>query len=198
MVTVYRNSDHYTRSNVRVAADGRITAFDKTRTAPGLNGVEIGYAIVDRSVLNLESADTAAMFEDVVYPTLASRVEEANKRVKDLPPAAKNWLKPPVADDAEFARLKARASQLAKSTPDDTTLANSQQLLQALPRSCIIPYTTQDELTARKAIAAKANAAQSSGGEQAKKKKKHPTPPPADSASATPAAPANQVISSPH
>ena len=73
MVTVYRNSDHYTRSNVRVAADGRITAFDKTRTAPGLNGVEIGYAIVDRSVLNLESADTAAMFEDVVYPTLASR-----------------------------------------------------------------------------------------------------------------------------
>jgi len=132
------------------------------------------------------------------HPTLASRVEEANKRVKDLPPAAKNWLKPPVADDAEFARLKARASQLAKSTPDDTTLANSQQLLQALPRSCIIPYTTQDELTARKAIAAKANAAQSSGGEQAKKKKKHPTPPPADSASATPAAPANQVISSPH
>ena len=73
MVTVYRNTDHYTRSNVQVAADGRITAFDKTRTSAGLNGVEIGYALIDSSVLSLQSADTPSMFEDALYPTLAPR-----------------------------------------------------------------------------------------------------------------------------
>jgi predicted Zn-dependent protease len=137
------------------------------------------------------------------HPTLASRVEDANKRVKELPPSAKQWRRPPVADEAAFAQLKARASQVGKNTPDDTTLANSQQLLQALPRSCVIPYTTQDEVAARKAIAEKAEAAQQKqapagdGGAPPKKKKKKPAPPPADSASSSSPPPANQVISSP-
>jgi hypothetical protein len=133
------------------------------------------------------------------HPTLASRVEAADQWVKELPPSAKEWLRPPIADESEFKRLQARANQVAKTTPDDTTLANSQQLLQALPRSCIIPYTTQDEIQAREAIVKKAEAAQQQGqqppaGGTTKKKKKNP-PPPETSSAAPP--PGNQVISTP-
>ena len=53
-------------------------------------------------------------------------------------------------------------------------------MLAALPRSCIIPYTTQDEVQARQAIAKKAEAAQGNtapaGGTPPPKKKKHPAP----------------------
>jgi predicted Zn-dependent protease len=96
------------------------------------------------------------------HPTLASRVEAANERVKELPPEAKSWRKPPVADDAQFKALQARAAQLAKTLPDDSSLQNSQQLLQALPRSCIVPYTAKDEVQARQELQQKV----------AKKKKK--------------------------
>jgi predicted Zn-dependent protease len=86
------------------------------------------------------------------HPTLASRVDDAKRRVKELPPQAASWQKPPIADAAKFKELQARAAQVAKTTPDDSSLQNSQQLLAALPRSCIIPYTTQDELKARQAL----------------------------------------------
>jgi predicted Zn-dependent protease len=131
------------------------------------------------------------------HPTLASRVEAAKKWAAELPPSAQAWRKPPVADAAKFHQLQARANQVAKTTRSDETLANSQQLLQALPRSCIIPYTTQDELAARKAIADKAEAAQQANTQQgstgtAPKKKKKPAP------AATPAAhqvpPQSQII----
>jgi predicted Zn-dependent protease len=147
-----------------------------------------------RAMIKAGYDKTPAIASD--HPTLASRVEAADKWVKELPPSAKQWLRPPIADDAEFKRLQARANQVAKSTPDDTTLANSQQLLQALPRSCIIPYTTQDEVQAREAIAKKAQAAEQNTQAPAqntpKKHKKQPAP----SASAPPAQ-GSQVISSP-
>jgi predicted Zn-dependent protease len=136
---------------------------------------------------------TPAIMSD--HPTLASRVQNVQKWVKELPPQAASWRRPPVADEQRFAQLKARAAELAKKLPDDASLQNSQQLLQALPRSCIIPYTTQDELQARQALQQKAQQRQQAGagGPQAsaaapapKKKKKHP-------AQAT----GNEVISSP-
>jgi predicted Zn-dependent protease len=94
------------------------------------------------------------------HPTLASRVEDARRRVKELPPQAASWQKPPIADAAKFKELQARAAQVAKTTPDDSSLQNSQQLLAALPRSCIIPYTTQDEVKARQALAKRTAAKQ--------------------------------------
>ena len=68
MATVYDNGDGYTRSNVRVE-DGQVTAYDPTRAAPGLQGVEIGYAIVRRETLDLLPAHDA-LFEKAVYPQL--------------------------------------------------------------------------------------------------------------------------------
>lgn len=51
MVTVYRNRDGLTRNNVRIGEDERIKAYDPSRTAPGLNGVEIGYSLVSSDAL---------------------------------------------------------------------------------------------------------------------------------------------------
>ena len=135
---------------------------------------------------------TPAMLSD--HPTLASRVQTVDGYVKALPPQAASWRKPPIADAAKFKELQQKAAALAKTQPDDSKLANSQQLLAALPRSCIIPYTTQDEVQARQAIQQKAEQQQQqpAGSSSSKKKKHHDD----TSASATPAA-GNQVISSP-
>ena len=72
MVTVYANRDGYTRNNVRVDGDGLVSIYDPHRAAPDLNGVEIGYAILDRDVLSYLPQDNAR-FEHTVYPRLASQ-----------------------------------------------------------------------------------------------------------------------------
>jgi predicted Zn-dependent protease len=73
------------------------------------------------------------------HPTLKSRVQIADKRVAEL---EKNgtidaYRRPDIATPQQFAQYKARAAQLSREVPDDKSLHNSQQLLQALPRSCI-------------------------------------------------------------
>lgn len=101
---------------------------------------------------------TPAIMSD--HPTLASRVEATEKRIKDLPSNASSWRQPPIADQAQFNQLKARAASLGKSLPNDKTLAGSQKLLQALPRSCVLPYEAKDEVEARQELARDAQAAQ--------------------------------------
>ncbi len=72
MITVYSNKDGYTTNSVRVDGEGYVTVYDKTCTAPGLQGVEISYAILTRPVLDLLSDDHVP-FEVAVYPALAAR-----------------------------------------------------------------------------------------------------------------------------
>lgn len=73
-ITVYANEDGYSRDSVIVGEDGAVTVFDRSRTTPGLSGVEIGYAILERSVLAL-LPDEDELFEQAVYPPLAARGE---------------------------------------------------------------------------------------------------------------------------
>jgi histidinol-phosphate phosphatase family protein len=74
MVTVYDNRDGYSRDNMAVDADSRVRVYDRTRTAQGLAGVEIGYAIVDRTTLDL-LPEHDELFEQAVYPPLVERGE---------------------------------------------------------------------------------------------------------------------------
>jgi D-glycero-D-manno-heptose 1,7-bisphosphate phosphatase len=76
LVTVYSNEDGYTRDGVLVDDAGLVRIFDRTRSRPGLSGVEIGFAILDRSVLDLMPGEDA-LFEESVYPQLAERGELA-------------------------------------------------------------------------------------------------------------------------
>jgi histidinol-phosphate phosphatase family protein len=71
-ITVYSNKDDYTRDSVIVDDSGIVTTFDRSRTSPGLKGVEISYAIVPKSVFELFPKGDM-LFEEAVYPSLAAR-----------------------------------------------------------------------------------------------------------------------------
>src|SRR3989338_3007038 len=51
-ITVYRNKDQYTRDNVLLDPEGTVRTYDKSRKTPGLSGVDIGFALVRRSILD--------------------------------------------------------------------------------------------------------------------------------------------------
>lgn len=71
-VTAYANLDRYTKNNLRIAENGLIEVYDKTRKAKGLQGVDIGYAIVNRDVMELMPPGNEN-FEKAVYPRLVEQ-----------------------------------------------------------------------------------------------------------------------------
>jgi len=71
-ITVYRNRDGRSRDNVSVDADGRVTTYDKSRKAAGLAGVDIGFALVDRTVVAALPNDNIS-FEAHAYPRAVAR-----------------------------------------------------------------------------------------------------------------------------
>lgn len=86
------------------------------------------------------------------HPSLASRVEAAKKRAAELPPEAASWRKPPVADPAKFAALKARAAQIGASMKTSEQLAKAQTLLSAVP-SCVTPEDQPEQKNAQQRLA---------------------------------------------
>jgi histidinol-phosphate phosphatase family protein len=73
MTTVYGNADGYSRDSVIDGDDGFVRVFDRERTTPGLRGVEISYAILDKATVLPLLPDHQELFEKAVYPTLAER-----------------------------------------------------------------------------------------------------------------------------
>jgi len=72
MITVYGNKDGYTTNGVRVGTDGLIELYDKRRTAPGLHGVDISYALLRRA--DIETLpDENRLLEEMLYPRLAEQ-----------------------------------------------------------------------------------------------------------------------------
>ena len=63
-VTVYTNKDGITRNNMYVDENGCVVKCDKSRTDKNLNGVEIGFFILDKKVLELMPDDNFS-FEKV-------------------------------------------------------------------------------------------------------------------------------------
>lgn len=68
-VTVYGNQDGYTRDNLIVNGDLRVELYDKTRSAPGLQGVDIGFLILRRETLDLLPSGNVSL-EKTLYPQL--------------------------------------------------------------------------------------------------------------------------------
>lgn len=69
--SAYKNLDGYTKSNLKIAENGQVLVYDKKRLTEGLQGVDIGYAIVSKEVLSLMSEQNEN-FEAVVYPKLVA------------------------------------------------------------------------------------------------------------------------------
>lgn len=74
-VTAYDNDDGYTRHNLIVGDDGTVRVYDKSRTHPGLEGVDIGFLILERAVVDLLPGGGNPSFEAEVYPKLIQRGE---------------------------------------------------------------------------------------------------------------------------
>ena len=70
--TAYHNLDGYTKNNLRIAENGLVEVYDKSRTAENLQGVDIGYSIMDRDVLSL-MPEGNENFEKAVYPQLVAQ-----------------------------------------------------------------------------------------------------------------------------
>jgi len=70
--TVYENKDHITKNNVFVDEAGYILRYDRTRKDAGLNGVDIGFFLMDKKVFDF-MPDSNFSFEEVVLPALVSR-----------------------------------------------------------------------------------------------------------------------------
>jgi histidinol-phosphate phosphatase family protein len=72
MITLYSNKHRYTKDCVCVDQENYIVLYDKSRTSPRLQGVEIGYVLLDKSVVDI-LPDSNVGFEETVYPRLAER-----------------------------------------------------------------------------------------------------------------------------
>ncbi|MBN2752122.1 MAG: HAD-IIIA family hydrolase [Rhodospirillaceae bacterium] len=70
-VTVYDNTDSHTRDNLRVE-NSLVTVYDKTRTADALQGVDIGFLLLRRDVIDL-IPDGNVSFEASLYPLLVAQ-----------------------------------------------------------------------------------------------------------------------------
>ncbi len=86
------------------------------------------------------------------HPKLSSRVEAAKQEAAKLPPEAASWRKPPIADAAKFAALKAKVAQLGATMKTSEQLAKAQTLLSSVP-SCVTPEDQPDQKKAQKSLA---------------------------------------------
>jgi len=74
-VVVYSNKDRFTKNNVSVNQYGIVTKYDKTRKDPDLNGVEIGFFILEKEKIFKLMPDENFSFEKVVIPPLVKNKE---------------------------------------------------------------------------------------------------------------------------
>ena len=71
-ITVYRNDDGWSTSTMAIDDAGFVTAYDKSRTAPGLSGVEIGFLILERGMLSMMPAGNVSL-ERELFPRLIAQ-----------------------------------------------------------------------------------------------------------------------------
>lgn len=68
-MTVYSNRDKITKNNLYLDENGLVTLYDKSRTKPNLNGVDIGFFIMNRSLID-EIPEGNISFEAYIFPRL--------------------------------------------------------------------------------------------------------------------------------
>lgn len=71
LVTAFSNADNTTRSNLFIE-DGYVIKYDPTRITNPLNGVDIGFFIVNKKVLKL-LPDSNSKFEEEILPKLIKK-----------------------------------------------------------------------------------------------------------------------------
>lgn len=73
-VTVYANKHKITRNNMSVNDNGLVVTYDKSRISPNLNGVDVGFFILGKRVLDY-MPESNFSFETEIIPKLIERRE---------------------------------------------------------------------------------------------------------------------------
>lgn len=76
LVTVYSNIDNCTKNNIFVNKNGLVEVYDKKREHKNVNGVDIGFFIFNKKVLDLLPVDNCS-FEKTVLPKLIRKKQLA-------------------------------------------------------------------------------------------------------------------------
>lgn len=71
-IVVYTNKDAITKNNVLFDQAGSVVRYDATRQEKDLNGVHIGFSLVNKEILRFAPA-TNFLFEPEIFPQLISR-----------------------------------------------------------------------------------------------------------------------------
>ena len=71
-LTVYNNSDNYSKNNLQIDENNLIKKYDKSRLSDNLNGLDIGFIIMKKNVVDL-IPDGNVSFEEIVYENLIER-----------------------------------------------------------------------------------------------------------------------------
>ncbi len=69
---VYSNKDKFTKNNILIDSFGRVLAYDSSRSMESLNGVDVGYRIINKKVLDFSPNENFS-FEKFFFPFLATR-----------------------------------------------------------------------------------------------------------------------------
>lgn len=72
LITLYSNKDNSTKNNILVDENGYITKYDKEREEKNLNGVDIGFFIINKDILKL-LPNYNCKFEAEVLPQLIKK-----------------------------------------------------------------------------------------------------------------------------
>jgi len=75
-VTIYTNKDNFTKSNMEVDNQGYVILYDKSRKEKNLSGVDIGFFIINKKILEL-MPDTNFSFEKEILPKLIKKKQLA-------------------------------------------------------------------------------------------------------------------------
>lgn len=68
-ISMYTNKDQYTKNNLKVDQTGKVLVYDKKRLTPNLQGVDIGYAIINKQVFEMLPNENCN-FEGAIYSKL--------------------------------------------------------------------------------------------------------------------------------
>lgn len=73
LVTIYGNKDGYTKHNCIVDENDFLVAYDKSRQLPGLKGVDIGFFLLKKKVLNMIPEGNVNFEKEVIPKLVADR-----------------------------------------------------------------------------------------------------------------------------
>ncbi|MBU0536628.1 MAG: HAD-IIIA family hydrolase [Nanoarchaeota archaeon] len=71
-VLIYTNKEGFTKSNMKVNDNGLVTVYDKKRQASELSGVDIGFFIVDKKIVETMS-DNNISFQETILNLIAEK-----------------------------------------------------------------------------------------------------------------------------